>query len=104
MVTRSFAAAFVTLALTACATGSANTSRWEMEGGGGTPSAFLSDNDSCGAEASRRAPTVLADQSPASVVAPRNTMNTPPRQDANPIRQRAYMDCMAARGWRVVTD
>lgn len=87
----------------ACAT-AGNPQRWEKEGGGATPSGFLSDNDSCGAEASRRTPTAGADQAPSGAVAPRNTMNTPPRQDTNPVRQHAYMDCMAARGWRVVTD
>ena len=91
----------VALAVAACAT-DGGRQRWEKEGG--TSSAFAADNDSCGAEASRRTPTAVADQASASAVAPRNTMNTPPRQDANPVRQHAYMDCMAARGWRVVTD
>ncbi|HLX23745.1 MAG TPA: hypothetical protein VKR38_10395 [Usitatibacter sp.] len=102
MKTRILATSLAALALAACAT--ANSQRWEKEGGGGTSSGFLSDNDSCGAESTRRAPTAGADQSPASAVAPRNTMSTPPRQDSNPVRQRAYMDCMSARGWRVVTD
>jgi hypothetical protein len=88
--------------LAACATDGPKQ-RWDKDGGG-TSSGFASDNDSCGAEASRRAPSAIADQSPAPAVAPRNTMNTPPRQDTNPVRQRAYMECMADRGWRVVTD
>jgi len=82
----------------ACATGP--SAHWEKEGA--TDADFQADNERCGAVSSRMAPTARPDQPPAGNVAPKNRMDAPPRIDANPVRHRAYMDCMADRGWRVV--
>jgi|SRR3954462_10200072 hypothetical protein len=95
---RSSLALMLACAATACATGPA--SHWEKEGG--TDTDFQADNERCGAVSSRMAPTPRPDQAPAGNVAPKNRMDAPPRIDANPVRHRAYMDCMAERGWRVV--
>jgi hypothetical protein len=90
----------VVLSLATAACASRPTARWQKEGG--TDSGFDADNERCGAVSSRMAPTARPDQPPAGNVAPRNRMDAPPRVDANPVRQRAYMDCMSDRGWRVV--
>jgi hypothetical protein len=67
------------------------------------PSAdFASDNDSCGARASRMMPTPRADQIPGGATAPRNRMDQPPRPWTSAVAEEAYMGCMAERGWRVV--
>jgi hypothetical protein len=89
----------IALAAGACAT--ASTAHWESSTGGDQDT-FRADNERCGAVASRVTPTPRPDLLPAGNVAPRNRMDAPPRQDVNPVRQRAYMDCMADRGWRVV--
>jgi hypothetical protein len=90
----------LTFALLAGACATAPTSHWEKPGG--NEDMFQDDNERCGAVASRVAPTARPDQPTASNVAPKNRMDMPPRIEANPNRQRAYMDCMADRGWRVV--
>jgi len=89
------------LVLAACAS-TGPSSHWEKEGG--TEAGFASDNFSCGAQAGQRTPpsSGLSRSAGPGATAPRNTMNTPPRIDANPVRQRLYMECMQQRGWRVV--
>ena len=89
------------LAAGCASTPTPSTAHWEKPGGG-TQAEFVSDNDSCGAVASRKTATPRADQPPGAAVAPRNRMDSPPRIDANPMYQNAYMGCMADRGWRVV--
>ena len=90
---------FVFVFIAACASVGPQA-HWEKVGG--TEPMFEADNERCGAVASRMAPTPRPDQPSASNVTPRNRMDAPPRIEANPTRHRAYMDCMADRGWRVV--
>lgn len=83
----------------ACA--SASTAHWE-KAGGGDEHAFQADNDRCGAVASRVSSSACpGGLSACGASAPHNRMDAPPHVDANPIFQRAYMECMADRGWRV---
>ena len=84
----------------ACASTPTNNAHWEKAGA--TPADFASDNDSCGARASRMIPTPRADQGPGGATAPRNRMDQPPRPWTSAVQENAYMDCMAERGWRVV--
>ena len=90
----------VAVALAACAAAPVD-SHW-VKAGGGTSADFASDNDSCGARASRMTPTPRADQIAGGASAPRNRMDTPPRPWTNAVAERDYMECMAERGWRVV--
>ena len=83
----------------ACAT-PPDRSHWEKAGA--TSADFASDNDSCGARASRMMPTPRADQIPGGATAPRNRMDQPPRPWTSAVAEEAYMGCMAERGWRVV--
>jgi hypothetical protein len=96
------ALAFGALLAAGCASSESTVSTAHWEKPGGTQADFVSDNDRCGAVASRQTPTARADSVPASAVAPRNRMDSPPRIDANPTYHNAYMGCMADRGWRVV--
>ena len=60
---------------------------------------FATDNQSCGAAASRKQPTPRADQVAGGVVAPENRIDQPPRPWTNAVAEHAYMDCMAQNGW-----
>jgi hypothetical protein len=84
----------------ACATAPAD-SYWEKPGASSAD--FASDNESCGARASRMTPTPRADQLTGGAAPPRNRMDTPPRPRTSAVGERAYMECMSERGWRVVT-
>jgi hypothetical protein len=83
----------------ACAT-PASDAHWEKQGASSAD--FASDNDSCGARASRMTPTPRADQLPGGAAPPRNRMDTPPRPWVSAVAERAYMECMSERGWNVV--
>jgi hypothetical protein len=76
-----------------------NHAHWQKIGA--TSADFSADNDSCGARASRMTPTPRPDQLPGGAVAPNNRMDLPPRPWTSAVGERAYMECMAERGWRV---
>jgi hypothetical protein len=86
------------VAAAACAT--APDSHWVKAGA--TSADFSTDNQSCGARASRMTPTPRPDQPPGGATAPNNRMETAPRPWTSAVGERAYMDCMDERGWRVV--
>ena len=94
----------VTIALVggvgACAT--APTAHWEKPGA--SEPVFQADNERCGAVASRVGSACSANPSSCGASAPPNRMDRPPHVDANPVWQRAYMECMADRGWRVAQE
>lgn len=83
----------------ACAT-TGSDAHWVKQGG--TSADFASDNESCGARASRMTPPPRADQLPGGAVPPRNRMDAPPRPWVSAVAERDYMECMNERGWRVV--
>jgi hypothetical protein len=83
----------------ACAT-TASNAHWEKPGAGSAD--FATDNDSCGARASRMTPAPRADQLAGGAVAPSNRMDAPPRPWVHAVAESAYMGCMSERGWRVV--
>jgi hypothetical protein len=83
----------------ACAT-AASHSHWE--GPGASSADFAADNESCGARASRMTPTPRPDQPAGGMTAPNNRMDAPPRPWVSAVAERAYMECMSERGWRVV--
>jgi hypothetical protein len=94
--------AFVVLpllaAIAACAANpSAADSYWRSSAG--SRADFATDNQSCGAAATRRVPTPRADQLAGGAVAPDNRIDRPPRPWVSAEAERAYMDCMAERGW-----
>lgn len=92
--------AAASLALAAgCATPGART-HWSKAGASSAD--FATDNQGCGARATRVKPTARADQLPGGATAPDNRMDQPPRPWTNAVAEGAYMDCMAERGWRVV--
>ena len=74
--------------------------RWDKQGANGAD--FSSDNESCSARATRMEPTPQADQAPGGVAVPNSRMEQPPRVWTHPVAEKAYMDCMAERGWRLV--
>ena len=86
--------------ISACATGP--TAHWEKQGGD-EPS-FRADNERCGEVASRVGSACSAAPGSCGTTAPPNHMNRPPHMDANPVWQRAFMECMAGRGWRVAKE
>jgi hypothetical protein len=88
------------LALLASACAAGPESHWRKTGANSAD--FASDNESCAARASRVMPTPRPNQPPASVVAPKNRMDQPPRPWVSAIEEHAYMDCMGERGWEVV--
>jgi hypothetical protein len=90
--------ACVTLAA-ACATPGAQT-HWRKAGASSAD--FTTDNQSCGARATRVVPTPRPDQAPGGAVAPDNRMDQPPRPWTSAVAEGAYMDCMSERGWRIV--
>jgi hypothetical protein len=83
----------------ACATTAADT-HWEKPGAGSAD--FASDNESCGARATRVTPTPRPQQAPGGAAAPHNRMDAPPRPWVSAVAEHAYMECMSERGWRVV--
>ena len=87
---------------TACATPDSGGPHWERSTGSPSAAQFALDNEHCGAAATRVAPTPRADQLPGGAVAPANRIDRPPRPWANGVAERAYLDCMAREGWRVV--
>lgn len=100
-----FACAF---ALAACAStheptryAASGSSHWEK--GSATQADFSMDNETCGAQASRKVPPPSANEPPASMVPPKNRMDAPPRTSANPIYDTEYMSCMSRLGWQVVS-
>lgn len=93
-------AMLLTLALGGCATGP--TAHWEKQGG--DERSFQADNERCGEVASRAGSACSASPGSCGTTAPPNHMNRPPHMDANPIWQRAFMECMAGRGWRVAQE
>ena len=72
--------------LAACAA-TPDTSHWRKAGA--TPADFASDNESCGARASRMTPTPRADQVPGGATAPRNRMDAPPRAWTSAVAENA---------------
>jgi hypothetical protein len=82
----------------ACATPGSDA-HWEKPGARSAD--FASDNESCGARASRMTPTPRADQLPGGAAPPHNRMDAPPRPWVSAVAERAYMECMGERGWRV---
>lgn len=94
-----FVIAAAALLAAACATPGAQT-HWRKAGA--TNADFATDNQSCGARATRVKPTARPDQLPGGATAPENRMDQPPRPWTNAVAEGAYMDCMAERGWRVV--
>ena len=103
-MSRARAAAMLTVlslgGLCACATTS--TAHWEKPGG--TEPAFQADNETCGAVASRVGSSCGAGPSSCGSSVPPNHMDRPPHVDTNAVWQRAYMECMAGRGWRVAQE
>ena len=100
-----FACAF---ALAACANtheptrvAAAGSTHWEKSSA--NEADFTMDNESCGAQASRKIPTGAANEPPASVVPPKNRMDAPPRVSVNPVYDHEYMGCMSQHGWQVVS-
>jgi hypothetical protein len=91
---------FLLLCMFAAACATRPQAHWEKPGA--TSADFAADNDSCGARASRVMPTPRADQLPGGAAVPSNRMDLPPRPWTHAVAERAYMDCMAERGWRVV--
>jgi hypothetical protein len=83
------------LLLAACASGPGEP-YWRKPGA--TSSDFTSDNQTCSARASRASPD--SGRRGSGVYVPDNRMETPPRPWTNPGAQRAYMECMAERGWK----
>jgi hypothetical protein len=95
---RIFAVLPLLAAIAACASGpSASDDYWRSTAG--SRADFASDNQSCGAAATRRVPTPRADQVAGGAVAPENRIDRPPRPWVSAVAERAYMDCMAERGW-----
>ncbi len=86
----------------ACAAPESGAPYWERSTGSSSAAEFARDNEHCGATATRVAPTPRADQLAGGAVAPANRIDRPPRPWANGVAERAYMDCMAREGWRVV--
>jgi hypothetical protein len=83
----------------ACATAASDT-HWEKRGASSAD--FATDNEDCGARASRMTPTPRADQLAGGATAPNNRMDAPPRPWVSAVAESAYMGCMSERGWRVV--
>ena len=103
MSTARTAAMMTVLALSGiCACATPSTAHWEKAGG--NESAFQADNERCGAVASRVGSACSATPSSCGASIPPNHMDRPPHMDANPVWQRAYMECMAGRGWRVAQE
>ena len=96
------------LALAACANtheptryGAAGSTHWEK--GSASQADFSMDNETCGAQASRKAPVGSQGNPPAAMVPPKNRMDAPPRVSADPVYDTEYMACMNQHGWRVVS-
>jgi hypothetical protein len=68
----------------------------------GTRADFATDNQSCGARASRVVPQPRADQLVGGATIPNNRIDQPPRRWTHAVAENAYMDCMAEQGWRLV--
>lgn len=82
-----------------CACATASTAHWEKPGG--SEPGFQADNERCGAVASRVGSACGAGPASCAASAPPNRMDRPPHVDTNAVWQRAFMECMADRGWRV---
>src|SRR3954468_1301093 len=85
-------------AIAACAAGPSPADNY-WRSASGSRADFASDHQSCGAAATRRVPTPRADQVAGGAVAPENRLDRPPRPWVSAEADRAYMDCMAERGW-----
>src|SRR5436853_1220370 len=84
--------------LAACATDpSPSDNYWRSSAA--ARSDFATDNQDCGAAATRKVPTPRADQVAGGVVVPENRIDQPPRHWASAVAEDAYMDCMRAAGW-----
>jgi len=92
---------FIALLVAGCAGNPSQPQRyWDKPGGTGAD--FATANQHCGAAASRATPTARADQIEGGVVAPGNAPDRPPRPWVSAVAERAYYDCMAKEGWRVL--
>ena len=88
--------------LAACASNApASGNYWRSTAPGGAD--FRSDNTSCSARASRVVPQPRADLLPGGATIVDNRIDRPPKRWTSSVAEGAYMDCMAERGWHVVT-
>lgn len=85
-----------------CACATTSIAHWEKPGG--NESVFQADNETCGAVASRVGSSCGAGSGSCGSSIPPNHMDRPPHVDTNAVWQRAYMGCMADRGWRVAQE
>jgi hypothetical protein len=88
------------LVAAACAA-PAQRAHWDKPGAGSSD--FAMANEHCGAAASRVKPQARPDLRQGGIVVPQNRPDRPPRPFVSAVAERAYMDCMADEGWRVVS-
>ena len=68
---------------------------------GASPAEFSIDNQGCAARASRVAPTGRADLLTGGAAIPDNRIDRPPERWVSAVAEKAYIDCMGERGWRL---
>ena len=99
MITARLALLAAACTLLACASAPSPTDNY-WRNSAASRADFATDNQSCGARASRVVPTPRADQLPGGVTAPNNRIDQPPKRWTSAVADKAYMDCMAEQGWR----
>ena len=88
------------LVLAGCASSAPAKTYWHNSRGASS-SEFTVDNQGCAARATRVKPTGRADLLPGGAAIPDNRIDRPPERWVSAVAERAYMDCMQERGWRM---